>query len=170
MSIREWHEKNDYVVKVQQGVDEKSIIVNFPANILYPPYYSKESFVYKLKGTNVERINCDTQQDLGIESPIYAQRLLVCEDIVLRILFKKHLSCNLIVCYDKDDTRLSESYDLTNLLPVPIDEPTKELENNLQTIFIHLMSGKGCQQLAQNSGVFEGYELLLTVFRMGGFD
>ena len=163
--LKDLHETNGYFVGIYRDEHTNSIKIEYPNDIIRDPNSKPTYTIYEILDNYVYKYNGDSDVANKIKSPIYAARLLVISDVLFTCV-KLGLNSLLIINFDEKGNRVD---DTMQLFDSPISKDDKELEQNLKVIFKQMMAGNTCNFLVDAGNVMDGYDLLLDVFRTGGF-
>lgn len=163
--LKELHDQNGYYVGITKSPKLNKISVEYPADIIRFPESEPIEISYEIGDGYVYKEGHDKQL-VKFKAPPYACRLLVITDILFSCI---NLGINslLLTNFKDDETILIDTIDL---LDPPENSEQQLFEEQLKVIFRQMMVGNNCSNyLANAEEIQEGYELLLNVFRTGGF-
>lgn len=167
--LKELHETHDYFVSVMKCKDSNSIIVQLPSNIIDEQQIDGLEVVYTISEDTI--IKSRGSQVIGsIQVPKYLSRCMVIADLIL-ICLRFNISSLLITCFDDDGRKINDpNFETYDLMDVPDSIEDQEKEKSMKRVFKAMLNGRtDCPQMSKAANVEDGYELLLQVFRSGGF-
>lgn len=160
------HETAMYFVRTDI-IDENTIEVSYPSNVLIENPISKSYVRYVLGEGTVTKMtlseNGDIIDQITVKSPDYAKRLVIMADVMV-YCDVLGISSELVFKY-KDGVRLNDDEGIIASLTKPEE---RYPESVLFNIFSSMNIRRDCAQLAEANEVLEGYNLLLTIVEMRG--
>ena len=149
------------------AIDAQILEVTYPSNILIEPVILSNTVRYVIGNNSVIKQfldeSCDIKDKIEITSPEYARRIIILADIML-YCNKLNINHGLILKY-KDGVKIEQDETIIDSLEKP---NARYEEVILFNAFTALAAGKEAASIAENAGILEGYNLLLTILEMGG--
>ncbi len=172
--LKDLHETNGYYVGIHKLVNHNKVRIEYPSDIVREPDSKPLINTYEISDNIIDhefhayiyKYDKDNTVPSKLKTPIYAARIVVISDILFTCV-KLSLNSLLITNFNADGEKVE---DTMQLLDPPESINEQELEQNLKVIFHQMMEGNSsCNFLVDAGDVMEGYELLLNVFKTGGF-
>lgn len=170
--LKELHETHGYYVPVARSSDVNGISLEIPPNILGMHREPAVDIFYEVSEGRVDKYmrSDDLSQPTRLKVPNYVARCIIMADIILTCL-KCDVSSALITNFDRNGHKIDDlDFDTFDLLDGPELSEDAEKEETMKKVMRAMLAGRPeCPALAKAGGVDDGYQLLLDVFRTGGF-
>lgn len=171
IQLKELHETNGYFVPITRIEDANAISIEFPPDIISKVPTPSITIMYEIGDGVVQKYNGSDMlsRPTKIKVPSYASRCLIIADIIFNCM-EIGVSSVLITNFKANGDKLDDEYDTFDLLDGPELPEDISKEKSLKNILQAMINGQTeCHSLSVAEDIEEGYELLLEVFRMGGF-
>lgn len=169
--ILQFFKDHNYTVKVFQGEDN-GCSAYFPSRYVVDPDVNENVCVYSVQEDDlrpgIHYYSTELNYTSFVECPVYAARIVIFQDILMKTE-RLGLSTKFINYFDENDNELEDATFVDLVLP-PEDPEAVKLEEKLAEIFYAAYPSftKEFQELAEQSGVAKGYELINLAFVMEG--